>query len=48
MNEKFSLTVIINATPDKVLTTLTGTELMVQWLGDPEMEIKVVTDWKIN
>jgi uncharacterized protein YndB with AHSA1/START domain len=48
MNGKFSVTVIINSNPGNVWTTLTDPELMAQWLGDPEMEIKVVTDWKIN
>jgi uncharacterized protein YndB with AHSA1/START domain len=31
-----------------VWTTLTDLELMSKWLGDPEMNIEVQTDWNIN
>lgn len=48
MTGKFSSTVTINSNPDKVWTTLTDLKLMTQWLGEPEMNIKVSTDWKIN
>ena len=41
-------TVIINAEPEKVWTTLTNLALMTQWLGGSEMQIEVQTDWKIN
>lgn len=48
MNGNFSATVTINSYPDKVWTTLTDLNLMTQWLGEPEMNIEVRTDWKIN
>jgi uncharacterized protein YndB with AHSA1/START domain len=48
MTEKFSTSVIINSDPSKVWTTLTDIEAMSKWLGDPEMNIEVQTDWKIN
>lgn len=48
MTDKFSTTVTINSLPDKVWTILTDTELMTQWLGEPEMKIEVHTDWKVN
>ena len=44
----FSVTTTIQSRPDKVWTTLTDIESMKQWLGDPEMNIEVRTDWKIN
>lgn len=48
MNQIFSVVVTINSTPTKVWTTLTDIELMKKWLGEPEMNIEVETDWKIN
>lgn len=48
MTEKFSTSVTINSEPSKVWTTLTDIKLMSGWLGDPEMDIEVQTDWKIN
>lgn len=41
-------TVLINATPSVVWNYLTLPELMQQWIGPPEMEIEVNTDWKIG
>jgi uncharacterized protein YndB with AHSA1/START domain len=48
MAETFSTTVLINATPAKVWTILTTTQLMSEWMGGEEMEIKVDTNWEIN
>lgn len=48
MTDKFSTSVIINSEPSNVWTTLTDIGLMSKWLGDPEMNIKVETDWKID
>jgi uncharacterized protein YndB with AHSA1/START domain len=48
MDDKFSTTITIDADPAKVWTTLTDLKIMVRWLGEPEMKIKVQTDWKVN
>lgn len=48
MNRNFLATVTINSYPDKIWTILTDLNIMPQWQGDPEMNIEVQTDWKIN
>jgi len=48
MTDKFSTAILIRATAARVWSVLTNPELMTQWLGEPEMEIKVDTDWKVN
>jgi uncharacterized protein YndB with AHSA1/START domain len=46
MAEKFSTTVIIDAAPMQVWTILT--DQMTGWMGEPEMQIEIITDWKVN
>lgn len=46
--DKFSTTITINSNPAKIWKALTDPEIMPQWMGEPEMEIKILTDWKIN
>lgn len=48
MTNEFSSTVLINASPAQVWSTLTIPDIMTTWMGSPEMEIKVITDWKVN
>ncbi len=48
MTDKFSTSVTISSEASNVWRTLTDIELMSKWLGDPEMNIEVQTDWKIN
>lgn len=48
MNETFTTTIAIRADPGKVWATLTDFELMNQWMGEPEINIQVSTDWKIE
>ena len=48
MTDQFSTTVTINSEPLKVWTVLTNPELMTKWMGEPEMKVEVLTDWKIN
>ena len=48
MLDKFSASVTINSEPISVWTALTDPGLMAKWMGDPEMEIEVRTDWKIG
>ena len=46
MAEKFSTTVTIDAAPMQVWTILT--DQMTGWMGEPEMQIEIITDWKVN
>jgi uncharacterized protein YndB with AHSA1/START domain len=41
-------TIIIAAAPAIVWRFLTVPELMKQWMGDKEMEIRITTDWKVG
>ncbi|SDC22915.1 SRPBCC family protein [Niabella drilacis] len=38
----------INAGPDRVWKVLTVPALMLQWMGEPEMKLEVVTQWKVG
>jgi len=48
LNETFTTTIAIHADPGKVWTTLTDFELMSQWMGEPETNVQVSTDWEIG
>jgi uncharacterized protein YndB with AHSA1/START domain len=39
--------VIINASLSAVWDVLTIPALMKQWMGEPEMDVEVITDWKV-
>lgn len=41
-------TVFISATPEEVWRTLTEPERMKQWMGEPEMQITIHTDWQVG
>jgi uncharacterized protein YndB with AHSA1/START domain len=47
MNDVFSTSVTIHATPAVVWDALTLPAHMAQWMGDPEMEIRIITDWQV-
>ena len=40
--------VLINASSSHVWQFLTNPDLMKQWMGDPEMKIEILTDWKVG
>ena len=48
MTDVFSTAVIVNAESAKVWTVLTNPELMSKWMGEPEMEVEILTSWKVN
>lgn len=48
MTDQFEKTVIINSDPATVWKTLTEPALMKKWMGEPEMEINIHTDWTVN
>jgi uncharacterized protein YndB with AHSA1/START domain len=39
---------LIQALPAEVWKYLTNPDLMKQWMGDPEMKIEIITDWKVG
>ena len=45
MTAKVDKTVSINAVPATVWKYLTDPNLMKEWMGDPEMNVEVITDW---
>lgn len=45
---KIEKTISITAAPAKVWRYLTQPQLMEKWIGEPEMNIKVETDWAIG
>lgn len=48
MKEPIIRDILIHVTPSKVWEHLTTPELMMQWMGDPEMTLEVITDWKVG
>jgi uncharacterized protein YndB with AHSA1/START domain len=48
MTNTFTTTVVIKSDPNQVWSTLTELNRMAEWMGEPEMKIEVITDWKIN
>jgi uncharacterized protein YndB with AHSA1/START domain len=45
---KIVKTVSINQSPSQVWEYLTNPTLMKKWMGEPEMNIEVVSNWKIG
>jgi uncharacterized protein YndB with AHSA1/START domain len=48
MTDKFSAAVTMNSEPAKVWAALTKHELMIQWMGEPEMKPEIHTNRKVN
>lgn len=48
MPENLSFSFLVRASVEKVWEYLTQPLLMVEWLGDPEMDIKVETNWSVG
>jgi uncharacterized protein YndB with AHSA1/START domain len=48
MTETFSTTVTIDSGVDEVWNSLTKPDLMAEWMGEPDFEITVDTDWRVN
>jgi uncharacterized protein YndB with AHSA1/START domain len=45
---RFEQTVMISAAPHVVWETLVRPERMKEWLGEPELELEIATDWRIG
>lgn len=48
MTQEILETITIKAPVYRVWDTLTRTDLMQQWMGDPEMHVEVITDWEVG
>lgn len=48
MPQSFEQTVIINAPASFVWDSLTQVEQMKDWMGEPEMEVGIETDWAVG
>lgn len=48
MTTPIEKTVLINAPASRVWEYLTLPERMTQWMGEPEMNIEIVTDWEVG
>jgi uncharacterized protein YndB with AHSA1/START domain len=46
MTQRIEKKITIKAPPSIVWNTLTKPELMKEWMGTPEMQIEISTDWK--
>jgi uncharacterized protein YndB with AHSA1/START domain len=44
----FSSTVLINGTVPAVWNILTDPRMMIRWMGEPEMQLSVETNWQLN
>ena len=41
-------TVVIDAPPKRVWEALTNIEQMLGWMAEPEMQIEILTDWRVG
>ena len=46
MKQQIDIAIRINASPAMVWNTLIDPDLMKQWMGEPEMYLEIITDWK--
>jgi len=48
MTQQIEKTIIIKALPFAVWHALTNPEVMKQWIAEPELELEIITAWKIG
>ena len=48
MTQQVEKTIHIKASPSIVWDTLTTPAIMKLWMGEPEMEIEITTNWKVG
>jgi uncharacterized protein YndB with AHSA1/START domain len=48
MNPPIERSIAIQASPQTVWPHLTEPGLMIQWMGDPELKIEIMTDWVVG
>ncbi len=48
MPHRIEKSILISSDPSSVWKVLTEPERMKQWMGEPEMELEIQSDWKAN
>ncbi len=48
MQTPIKRSILINATPAEVWDYLTIPAFMKTWIGDPEMQIEIISEWKVG
>lgn len=48
MAQLIQKSILISAPVSTVWEYLTVPDLMTQWMGDPEMDIEIISDWKVG
>ena len=48
MKHQIEKTIHIKASPPIVWHALTNPDIMKQWMGEPEMEIEIITNWRVG
>jgi uncharacterized protein YndB with AHSA1/START domain len=48
MTQEIEITIIIKASPSVVWDFLTKPNLARHWMGEPEMGLEIMTDWKVG
>src|SRR5688572_2249138 len=46
--QSFEQTLLINAPANAVWDSLTQSQLMKEWMGEPEMSLEIETDWIVG
>jgi len=46
--QRFELSVVIDASAERVWRSLTSTGTTADWRGEPEMDIEVETTWEVG
>jgi uncharacterized protein YndB with AHSA1/START domain len=46
--QRIEKNVVIDAPPSAVWDALTNPDSIRQWMGEPEMNVEVITDWKVG
>lgn len=48
MQQKIEHSIRINAEPSAVWEHLTNPDLIATWMAEPEMQLEIITDWKVG
>jgi uncharacterized protein YndB with AHSA1/START domain len=48
MTQQIEKTITIKAPPSAAWHALTNSDLLKQWMVDPELEMEIITDWRVG
>jgi uncharacterized protein YndB with AHSA1/START domain len=48
MNDQVSISCVVGSAPHKLWEALTVPHLMIEWMAGPEMQLEIVTEWKVG